>query len=133
MAKTPPSPSDPNSVTVTQQALNLARQIISAVGWAKSVDDIYIGGKLLAETFPENDSLDWIKPDEEVRLMTKAQRQAYVEKDRKWASTLKTFAVSEKEKAAFKKAFEHFASEGKLGPNEYISELIVAFKLVKDE
>lgn len=33
-------------------SVNVLRQILSIPGWAKSIDDIYRGGKLLVDTIP---------------------------------------------------------------------------------
>ena len=121
------------TVTISQQALNLARQIVSAQGWAKAIIDIYNGGKLLAETFPELDSLDWIKQPEELRKLTPEEQKAYLKQDEEWGSKQVNFTVSPAERDAIERAFNHFsrtaASAKQLGPNAYLYELIVAFSI----
>jgi hypothetical protein len=119
--------------TLTQQALNLLRQIAAAPGWAKTIDEIYLGGKLIAETLPANDPVDWVKTDVEIAAMNARQKEAYLAKDRKWVTTEKTFSLTEKENAALKKAFEYVVAEGKLGASPHWNEIIRVLGWVKDE
>lgn len=42
--------------TLQAQSLMLLRQILGLPGWAKSIEDIYKGGKLLAVTLPTPDN-----------------------------------------------------------------------------
>ena len=126
MAKTtatPPS-TESTSVTITQQSLNLIRQMLSAVGWAKSVTQIYLGGKLLEDTLPSPDATDWVKSDAEQRAMTKAQRTAYAKQDQEWAHKEIHLILSPKEVETIKTALEFVAGTGSLAPNRYVSEII---------
>ena len=123
----------PSSIVVTQQVLNLTRQILAAPGWAKTVEDIYLGGKMLTEILPALDETSWVKTDAEQRALPKAARAAYEEKDRKWATKEIPLPLTQKHVELVKKAFEHCASTGALGPSPYINELIKAFGLIKEE
>jgi hypothetical protein len=128
--------SDTISVTLTQQALNLLRQIVSNQGWATTILDIYTGGKLLAETLPQLDPVDWAKSDEDIRAMKPKEREAYVARDREWTSKQVPVTVTPVERDAIERAFQHFAktaaSAKQLGPNVYLLELIVGFQ-IKDK
>lgn len=121
------------SVTITQQALNLARQIVAAQGWAKAIQDIYVGGKLLAETLPALDPLDWVRPDTEIKAMKDKERAEYLAKDKAWGEKKVSFSVTDVERDAIERAFNHFvqtaASAKQLGPNQYLFELIVTFDI----
>lgn len=136
MARKTTSPADsssPLTVTITQQALNLLRQIVTAIGWAKTIAQIYIGGKLLAETLPVLESVAWVKTEKEVTAMTDEQRKAYMETDKAWGEKPYTFTVTSDERDAIEAAFNHFArtaaSAKRLGPNEHLYALICAFSI----
>lgn len=131
MAKT--SSNTPPSVTITQQALNMLRQIVGAQGWAKSIADVYQGGKLLTETLPPIDSIAWVKTPEEVNKLPKAEQEAYLAQDKAWVEKPVSFPVTPAARDTIERAFQHFAttaaSAKALGPNIYLSELIDAFKI----
>lgn len=121
------------TVTISQQALNLVIQIVSAQGWAKAIKDIFLGGKLLAETLPEMDSLAWIRPNAEIQKMTQEEQKAYLAQDEAWGAKPFTFTVTSAERDAIERAFQHFASTAasakQLGPNKFLYELVVAFSI----
>lgn len=132
------APSNPNAkiYKLTQQSLNLMRQILGSTGWAKTVQDIYIGGQLLSDDgsgLPELASIEWVKTDVQIRAMTALQRAAYQKKDEEWASKEVEFAMTPKQVESFSKAFTHFCEQGLLGPNRYLNEIIGVFGLVKGE
>lgn len=127
------------TVIVSQQALNVLRQIVSAVGWPKAphlIQDIYTGGKLLAETFPVLDSIDWIKTEEEIKTMTKEEQTSFFARDKEWSEKQVSFSISPHERDTIERAFQYYvtsaASISKLGPNPFLFELIIAFG-IKDE
>lgn len=125
------------SVTLSQQGVNVARQIVNAIGWAKTVEDIAIGGELLVRVFPTLDPIDdWIKTDAEVKKMTPTEAKTYLEKDRAWGTKPCAFTMTDKQKAVVVKAFKHFVEEsanaGKLGPSEWLTELIGVFGIADD-
>jgi hypothetical protein len=121
------------TVTITQQALNMLRQIVGAQGWAKSISDIYTGGKLLTETLPVLDSTAWVKTPDLVAKLSKDDQTAYFAQDKAWVEKPFTFAVTPAARDTIERAFQHFASTAasakQLGPNIYLSELIDAFKI----
>ena len=129
------------SVSITQQALNVLRQIVSNQGWATTILDIYTGGKLLAETLPQLDSVAWVQSEAQIKAMTAKDREAYVTRDREWTTKEVSFVVTEVERSAIERSFQHFASTAasakQLGPNVHLYELISSFnikdKVVEDE
>lgn len=127
-----PSGDDLN-VTISQQALNLLHQIVGAQGWAKAIKDIFLGGKLLAETLPPLDSLAWVRSAEQIKAMLPEERKSYLLQDEEWGAKLFTFTVTSSEREAVERAFQHFAataaSAKQLGPNKFLYELIVALSI----
>lgn len=121
-------------ISMSQQGINLLRQILNAEGWAKTIDDIYIGGKLLDQVIPELDDLSWVKTPAQLAALSESDREAYLAADKAWVSTIKEFDMTAKQVAATKRAFETLTSTGKLGPNRHLSEIIETFGLApKDE
>ncbi len=129
----PATPKKPTQdVTITQQSVNLMRQIVNATGWAKTVEDIYVGGVLLADILPELDPIDWLKSPQEVAAMTDDERKRYIAKDKKWTSKICSFTLTGRQVKAFKLAFETLVAKGDLGPNTYLTELIKTFDFKVD-
>lgn len=126
-------PTPTQTIKVTQQSLNLIRQIVAAVGWAKTVEDIYVGGQLLDAVLPEPDPIDWVKSVQELAALSPAEQKAYQRKDKAWCDKVIEFTLTARQVDTFKKAFENLVTEGKLAPNKYLSEIIVTFGLAKDE
>jgi hypothetical protein len=124
------------SVTLTQQSLNMLRQIVANQGWANTIQDIFLGGQLLVQTLPQIDSIAWIKSEEEIIAMPPEEREAYVARDRAWAAKQVPVTVSLLERNAIETAFQHFittaASAKRLGPSPYLFELINGFQ-IKDK
>lgn len=119
--------------TVSQQSLNLVRQIVSAVGWSKSIDDIYRGGKMLSENgaLPELSDTSWTKTNEEVMAMDVETRAAYQKQDKDWASKPIILSLTDKQTDIIKRSFNHFvetaAKNNQLGINQYLNEIIEVF------
>lgn len=116
------------SVTLTQQAVNALRQMVNAIGWAKTIEDITYGGQLLSAALPELDPVDWVKTAEEQQKLTAAERKAYIEKDAAWGGKPTTFPLSAPQQAAAVKAFRFWVDEagknGRLAPATWLTELI---------
>jgi hypothetical protein len=129
-----PMPSDPSpqSYTVTQQALNVIRQLLNSQGWAKGVSDIFVGGKLLAETLPSID-ISWVKSDKEILVMDEAARKVYLDQDKAWGEKAITLSLTTVEVEAVVRAFQHNISElvkaGRLGPNVTLYEIARTFQI----
>lgn len=132
-----PSKSPAIQIVISQQSLNLLRQIIASSGWIrkeKLIMDITIGGKLLGnQGLPLLDSVDWVKPDEEVKAMKPKERAAYLKMDQAWADKEKSFTVSADELDVIKTAFQYqlkaLQEAGKLGVNPYLNEIVAALGL----
>ena len=126
-----------SSVTISQQALNVIRQLINAQGWAKSVSDIFTGGKMLAEGLPQLDPLDWIKTEKEIIAMSDEERKEYLAKDKAWGEKKIELALSKDEKDIVVRAFKHNIDElikaGRLGPNPVLFEIVKTFDIKDDE
>lgn len=129
--------SDGLSVTITQQALNVLRQIVANQGWitdpATLVQDMFVSGKLLVETLPQLDSVAWVQSEEEIKAMSPKEREAYVARDKAWTTKQVTFQITEGERLVIQRAFQHFAataaSAKQLGPNVHLFEIISNFKI----
>lgn len=142
MARKPTTPTTPfpsqgsADVTLTQQALNVVRQLLNSQGWAKGVQDIYIGGQLLSETLPSLD-VSWVKTDKEISLMTDVERKLYVEQDKAWGEKPVALHLSANELDAVKRAYLHNIAElvkaGKLGPHPVLFEIAKAVGVKGDE
>ena len=126
-----------STITISQQSLNLIRQIVGAQGWSKNISDIYVGGKLLVEVFPNLDDLSWLSSEEDIVKMSHEERVAYLKKDKEWGEKKMTFIVTDIEIDVIKRAFRYFAntaaSAKKLGPSLYFFELIIAFDIKDSE
>lgn len=130
--KTPP----PTSITVklTQQSLNIVRQVVNALGWPDSHYAMHVGGHLLThpEGFPKLDPIDWVKGEDEVKAMTPAARAAYLKQDVKWTTKEVTFTLTEAQAAIVKKAYDWYIAESikarRAGPSQYLMEIEAAFK-----
>ena len=122
------------SYTLTQQALNLVRQLINAKGWAETIEHIYQGGKMLAKDLPQLDPLDWVRSNEQLQQMSKEEQEAYLAQDLAWGQKPCTFELSTKQVEAVKLAFNYFINESgkakQLGPNVHLFEIIEVFGLV---
>lgn len=118
------------TIQISQQSLNLVRQIIAGAGWAKSVEDIYIGGMMLSDDgLPEVAPTDWVKTSDEIKVMSPEEKLDYLKADKNWADTQITLTVTDKQVKVFTKAFEHFCAGGTLAPNRFFNEIITAFGL----
>lgn len=65
--------------------------------------------------------------------MTPEEQKAYLAQDEAWGAKPFTFTVSSLERDIVERAFNHFAknaaSAKTLGPNAFLSEIIVAFSV----
>lgn len=123
-------------ITISQQALNLLRQIVSSQGWCRKssgIQDMYVAGKLLVETLPKLEDTSWTKPLEEINKLSPEEKKVYIEKDEAWAAKQVSFTVTSIERDVIECAFNHFsktaASAKRLGPNPHLFELIISFSI----
>lgn len=120
------------SVTLPQQAIHVVRQLVNAQGWAKTISDIYAGGRFLSEG-PQVDDLSWILLPEQLAKLTAEQQEAYLAKDKAWSEKEVTFTVTTTEKELITRAFQHNVDQlvkaGKLGPNAVLFSIIEAFDI----
>jgi len=101
-----------HKINMSQGAVNLLRNIISGTGWAKTTQDIILGGGLLADTrLPEYENI----PTEKKAAMEWAKAPA------------PEFEVSEKEREAVKRAITHFCTQGALPIGLASAELLKVF------
>lgn len=130
MARKAPTSTEAASVSLTlsQQAVNALRQMVNAIGWAKSIEDILYGGQLLSTGLPKLESTDWVRTAEEQAKFTSAERKAYIVQDAAWGSKELTFGLTPSQQDAAVKAFRHWVDEaaknGRLAPAEWLTELI---------
>lgn len=116
---------------LSQQAVNIIRQLVNATGWTETITDMVTAGDMLKTSLPKLDPLDWLKTEKEIVEMNPTDRVAYLEKDRAWGEKELTFTLSDEEKKivvrAFRFNFEQLKKAGKLGPNPVLYEVIKAF------
>lgn len=102
-----------HKINMKQGSVRILRDIVSAVGWAKTTEHIIIGGGL-ASRLPE--IAEYPAPK-----ATEAEVKA-------WAVTIiPEFEVSEKERDAVKVAIKHFTEQGGIPPTPYAADLLKAF------
>ena len=122
---------EPTTYTVTQQALNVIRQLLNAKGWPETLAESYDGGKLVSKYLPELDPIDWIKTEAEVKTFTPDEAKAYVAKDKAWTDKACALSLSPKQVALVHKAFLHFVGElikrKELGVSTVFNEIIDVF------
>lgn len=129
--KTPPT----TTYTISQQALNVVRQLLNAKGWAETLGEAYDGGKLVSKYLPELD-LSWLKTDDEVRALKAAELKTYQAQDKAWGEKQVEVNLTDKQAALVRKAFLHFIDElikaKGLGPNPVFAEIVDAFSIPLD-
>ena len=90
--------------------LFLVREVVGAAGWAVTVNDIYTGGKLLNDVFPEGTP---IKTKEELD------------------GTVASFEVTDKQMDIIKKALKYSIEKGVLFPSKYVASVLDTFGMVE--
>ena len=90
--------------------LFLVREVVGAAGWAVTVNDIYMGGKLLNDVFPEG-----------TPIKTKEELDGVVD----------SFEVTEKQLELIKKALKHSIEKGVLFPSKYVASVLDTFGMVE--
>lgn len=118
-------------ITLPQQSLNLLRQLLSEPGWCKTTKDLYLGGRLLAETLPEVDT-SWIKFPQELAMMTSAARAAYFAEDKAWSAQPVEFEISDSERDAIRCCIEKLTESGVFKPSRFAFKLIEQFGFKPD-
>jgi len=113
-------------IKLPQQALNLLRAHLMQPGWAKTTKEIYLGGKLLAETLPEPDA-SWVKTDEQIQAMTTEERLAYRAADQAWCTQEVEVELSDAERDICRKCLEKHSEAGTFGISKYSFRLFDAF------
>lgn len=99
-----------HKINMSQGAVNLLRSIVSGNGWAKTIQDIMLGGGLMVK-LPEYANI----PTED-------------KKAKEWAEIKEAeFEVTEKERDSIKKAIAHFVELGAIPTNKGAVELLTAF------
>jgi hypothetical protein len=109
-----------------QQSLHLLRSILATPGWAKTTKEIYLGGRLLADTLPEPDT-SWVKVPAQLQAMTTEERTAYRAQDKAWAGTEVEIEISDAERDICRKAIEKLSETGELGTSQYLFRLLEVF------
>lgn len=131
-------PTTTTSFTVTQQTLNIIRQLLNAKGWPETLGEAYIGGKLVTKYLPELDPIDgWVKTEEQLKALDAAELAAYRKRDDEWATKPVVLELTEKQVAAVVKAFRFFVAEllnaKQLGAAPFLTEIVDVFGLEMDE
>lgn len=126
----------PPPVTITQQALNVIRQLLSSQGWMTNketfIADMYVTGQLLAQTLPPID-ISWVRTAEELSKLALDEQKAYLKLDKEWGEKPITLDLSGSERDCIVRAFRHNAKvlleAGKLGFNPVLFEIVKAFDI----
>lgn len=113
-------------IKLPQQSLSLLRAYLQQPGWAKTTKEIYVGGRMLADTLPEPD-ITWVKTDEQLQALTQEERAAYRAKDREWCNTEVEIEISDVERDTCRKAIEKLTEAGTFGTSKYGFKLLDAF------
>lgn len=89
--------------------LFLIKEVTGAAGWATSINDIYLAGKVISEVFPE---LSPVKNKDELNLPAPE------------------FKLTTKQLEVVKKAIKYSVEKGQLFPGPYVVTVLEVFKLV---
>ena len=90
--------------------LFLVREVVGAAGWAVTINDIYMGGKLLNDVLPEGTP---IKTKEELD------------------NAVASFDLTEKQVEVVKKALKYSIEKGVLFPSKYVASVLDTFGMVE--
>ncbi len=90
--------------------LFLVREVVGSAGWAITINDIYMGGKLLNDVIPEGTP---IKAKEELDV------------------TVAPFEVTDKQADIIKKALKYSIEKGVLFPSKYVASVLDTFGMVE--
>lgn len=90
--------------------LFLVREVVGAAGWAVTINDIYMGGKLLNDVLPEGTP---IKTKEELD------------------GTVASFELTDKQVEIVKKALKFSIERGVLFPSKYVTSVLDNFGMVE--
>lgn len=113
-------------ITLPQNSLNLLRNFLAQPGWARTTKDIYLGGKLLAETLPELD-ISWVRNDKELAAMASEEREAYRAIDREFCDKPCEIEISDGERDVVRKCMEKLTEGGVVPPGKYTFRLFDIF------
>ena len=113
-------------ITLPQQSLRILREILSAPGWAKTTKELYLGGRLLAQTLPEPD-ISWLKTAKQVEALTQEEVTAYQAKDKEWANTEIEIEITDAERDICRKAIEKLTEAGSIAASKYGFKVIEVF------
>jgi len=124
-------------IVVTQQTLNIIKQLLNAKGWPETLSEAYIGGKLATKYLPELDDLSWVKTGAELEKLTPAELTEYRKRDEEWGAKSITLSLAPNQVNAITKAFKFFVAEllknKQLGAAPFIMEIVDAFDIDLDE
>jgi hypothetical protein len=90
--------------------LFLVREVVGSAGWAVTINDIYMGGKLLNDVIPEGTP---IKAKEELDVIGAP------------------FEVTDKQADIIKKALKYSIEKGVLFPSKYVASVLDTFGMVE--
>jgi hypothetical protein len=110
--------STPHKLNITQGAAKYLQDLLNVLGWAKTTNDIIIGGSLLSTkleltTFPEATA------EETVR--------AYEARVLPWMNTKMDLELTDKERDCVRRCLEHCSKEARIRVSKYSSELLTVF------
>lgn len=129
----PTNPTVPTiEIKLSQQALNVVRQTVNAIGWATTISELTTGGDLL-KVLPRLDPTDWVRSEEQILKMDAEEQAAYLKRDVAWGSKEVVFTLTAEQKEAAAKAVAHWMEAAlkakKLAPAGWLTELIEQFDI----
>lgn len=98
------------TTTLPRLSVRILRNVLSAPGWAKKTEEVWLAGKLLCEVIPED-------VDEAPEFATKTAERA-------WCQEPVSLELTEKQREVCKTAVKALIAEGRMAPGEYSYRLI---------
>lgn len=112
----------PHELKLTQGALFFARQWLKQPGWAKGIDDIVVGGELLAHVLPKTKTAPQL-----IAPASTEQVSAYENAWEAWSTTeMPPVSLSEAQRDALKTALKHAVDNKQMGASVELFALLQA-------
>ena len=118
-----------HKINLTQGAVRYLRDMLASTGWAKSINDIILGGGLLVDVLPEPSEPPVITPVErEAADQARIRLAAHTANVKTWSALpVPEFDVTEKQRDCIRRCIKHFAEQGSIPPTPQAFVLLTAF------
>lgn len=123
-----------HKINLTQGAVRYLRDMLASTGWAKSINDIILGGGLLVDVLPEPSEPPTTTPVErEAADQARIRLLAHTADVKAWAALpVPEFDVTEKQRDCIRRCIKHFAELGNIPPTPQAYVLLTAFGYSSD-